>query len=388
MPQGFIVMQIGNASLDEMSGRSIVPAITACGLDARRVDKHNQGGILKSEIVQFLETSEIIVADLTNERPNVYLEIGYAMGLDKFRNLILTVRHDHFLDSPNYVRGGPRIHFDLAGYEILAWHPERLDEFRMELEKRIRRRRAVVALALASGSALDDVWIEDQRIAANAGLASIGRSGFMEVRAGLLPPKPEKNQRELNQAARASQIETFGWPIAVYVDDDGFRPRPRADGIFASIAPESKQSYDYWTIRKNGDVFIIGSLFEDEQRSDTIFFDTRIIRVAEAFLYLLRLYSQLGVDRATQLEVVVRHGGLRGRILSASSPRRVMHSQRTTQEDRIESPIHDSLEGLEANLAKHVETVVAPLLTLFDFFELRAGDYEQLVNDFVAGVVR
>jgi hypothetical protein len=388
MPHAFIVMQIGDTSLDEMCRRSIVPAITACGLEARRVDKHNQGGILKSEIVQFLETSEIIVADLTNERPNVYLEIGYAMGLDKFRNLILTVRHDHFLDSPKYVRGGPRIHFDLAGYEILAWHPENLDEFRMELEKRIRRRRAVVALALPSGSALDDVWIEDQRNTANAGLANIGRSGFMEVRAGLLPPKPDKNQRELNQAARASQIETFGWPIAVYVDDDRFRPRPRADGIFASIAPESKQSYDYWTIRRNGDVFIVGSLFEDEQRSDTIFFDTRIIRVAEAFLYLLRLYSQLGIDRATRVEVVVRHGGLRGRVLSASSPRRLMHSRRSTQEDRIESPIHDSLEGLEANLAKHVEAVVAPLLTLFDFFELRASDYEQLVNDFVAGVVR
>jgi len=258
----------------------------------------------------------------------------------------------------------------------------------MALEKRSRRRRAVVTLAVAGAPAIDDAWVEEQRAAANVGLANICRSGFMEVRAALHQPKPDKNQRELNQAARASQIETFGWPIAVYLDDDRFRPRPRADGIAASITPELKGSYDYWAIRKNGDVFIAASLFEDEQRSDTIFFDTRIVRVAEAFLYLLRLYSQLGVDRATQVQVVVRHGGLRGRVLSVASPNRLMHVRRTCQEDRIESPIHDTLEGLEANLAKHVETVVAPLLTLFDFFELRASEYEQLVNDFVAGVVR
>ena len=140
MAIGFIIMQIGDPDLDRACGDVIAPALTPCGLDAKRVDKHNAGGLLKSEIIRFIEDAEIIVADLTNERPNCYLEIGYAMGLDNFRNLILCAREDHNLESKNHRPGGPKIHFDLAGYDVLFWHPDDLPGFRAELEKRIRRR--------------------------------------------------------------------------------------------------------------------------------------------------------------------------------------------------------------------------------------------------------
>ena len=95
MSIGFIIMQIGNPDLDRVCAEAIAPAIEACGMQARRVDKHNEGGLLKSEIIQFIHGADIIVADLTNERPNCYLEIGYTMGIDKFKNLILTVRENH-----------------------------------------------------------------------------------------------------------------------------------------------------------------------------------------------------------------------------------------------------------------------------------------------------
>ncbi len=116
----------------------------------KRVDKHNRGGLLKSEIIEFIEGSDIIVADLTNERPNCYLEIGYAMGVDKFRNLFLTAREDHNQDSPNHVRGGPKVHFDLIGYDVLFWNPSHLDQFRVEPQKRVRRRQAILAPQPAS----------------------------------------------------------------------------------------------------------------------------------------------------------------------------------------------------------------------------------------------
>lgn len=390
MADGFIVMQIGNDTLDEVCRTAIVPAIEGCGLRARRVDKHNSGGILKSEIIQFLQSADVIVADLTNERPNVYLEVGYAMGLDRFRNLILTVRHDHFSDSPDYVQGGPRIHFDLAGYDILGWHPDRLDEFRVGLEKRIRRRRAIVGSTAGEASPVwDEEWIEVQRLTANSGLADLGRSGFMEVRAALAPPKPLRTQQELNQAAHGAQIDTFGWPIAVYLEREDCRPRPRADGIFASVSTESKDSYDYWAIRKNCDVYIACSLFEDQRRPDTIFFDTRIVRVTEALLYLLRLYSALNVDPLTPVAITVRHGGLRGRGLSVASPHRAPSPYvRVCDEDAAETEIRDTLIGIETNLVRHVTAIVSQLLTVFDFFELPESEYEKVVNDFVAGVIR
>jgi nucleoside 2-deoxyribosyltransferase len=138
--QAFVILQIGDAQLDLVYERAIAPALRACGLAPKRVDRHNAGGLLHSEIIAFIEESDLIVADLTNERPNCYLEVGYALGSGRFTSLILTVREDHCSDSPNHRPDGPKVHFDLIGYDILPWAPERLPRFREELEKRAQRR--------------------------------------------------------------------------------------------------------------------------------------------------------------------------------------------------------------------------------------------------------
>jgi hypothetical protein len=143
--QGFVIMQIGNRDLDGIYETVLVPALRACGLDPKRVDRHTRGGLLHSEIISFLDESKIIVADLTNERPNCYLEVGYALGSGRFTNVILTAREDHNTGSPNHVPGGPKVHFDLAGYDILFWDPARPGRFRAELEKRIHRRQLLLA---------------------------------------------------------------------------------------------------------------------------------------------------------------------------------------------------------------------------------------------------
>lgn len=140
MKQAFTIMQIGNTELDLVYNSAIAPTIIKCGLDPKRVDKHNKGDLLKIEIVNFIKSSDIIVADLTNERPNCYLEVGYTMGLNKLPNLILTAREDHYQDSPNFKKDGPKIHFDLSGYDILFWNPDNLAEFKEKLERRINQR--------------------------------------------------------------------------------------------------------------------------------------------------------------------------------------------------------------------------------------------------------
>lgn len=133
MGMAFVVMQIGNPEMDHLFEAVIQPAIESMGLQAKRVDRDNEGGLLKNEIIHFLNNSEIIVADLTNERPNVYLEVGYAMGIDKFRNLILTCRSDHLPGNADWRPDGPKIHFDLAGYDILFWESSKPDSFRQKL---------------------------------------------------------------------------------------------------------------------------------------------------------------------------------------------------------------------------------------------------------------
>jgi hypothetical protein len=96
------------------------------------------------------------------------------MGVDKFSSLILTAREDHNQDSPNYQRGGPKIHFDLSGYDILFWNPENLEAFRNELEKRIRRRLIITSSAAGpSISVWDNTWLEKHHGNAFMGLQTV-----------------------------------------------------------------------------------------------------------------------------------------------------------------------------------------------------------------------
>ncbi|MBI5458765.1 hypothetical protein [Methanobacterium sp.] len=144
MKQAFVIMQIGNTELDSFYDDILVPTLKTCDLEVKRVDKHNEGNLLKSEIVNFIKSSDIILADLTNERPNCYLEVGYTMGLNKFKNLILIAKEDHLPESPNFQKEGPKIHFDLIGYDIIFWDPNDLNEFKIKLEKQIKKRLKLV----------------------------------------------------------------------------------------------------------------------------------------------------------------------------------------------------------------------------------------------------
>jgi hypothetical protein len=392
MGQAFVIMQIGNSELDLVYKNAIVPAIISCGLEPKRVDKHNEGRLLKSEIVKFIEFCDIIVADLTNERPNCYLEIGYAMGLDKFRNLILTAREDHYHDSPNYKKGGPKIHFDLSGYDILFWKHDELDEFKQELIKRINRRKATLISPLPS-SPWDEEWISKQREIAFAGLKECGFSGFMEIRMTLPDFKISVTQTELLNAANRAPIHTFGWPIGVVLNNrEEFRPRPKTDGIVAEINIDEegsrigRKSYDYWTIRRDGTFYLLMNLFEDTLKSGKLFFNTRIIRITEALLYTIRLYSYLNVTNDSQIIVGIRHGGLKGRILSATQGYGAYYiSENKSLEDEVYTEIKTTFEKIESNLVELVEKFTQPLFILFDFFELDKSSLENIVNNFVAG---
>lgn len=156
MDEAFVIMQIGDAELDALYENQIAPALESAGLTPRRVDRHNSGQLLKSEIVTFIDRAKVIVADVTNERPNCYLEIGYAMGQGKFENLILTAREDHHHSSESYSTAGPRIHFDLEGYDILLWEESDLVAFQSRLsETAERRKRIVTAPKFPAAAALD-----------------------------------------------------------------------------------------------------------------------------------------------------------------------------------------------------------------------------------------
>jgi hypothetical protein len=389
MADGFIIMQIGNAELDRVCADCIVPALEACALAAKRVDKHNKGGLLKSEIIGFIESAQIIVADLTNARPNCYLEVGYAMGLDKFSNLVLTAREDHYVGSPNHKPGiTPTIHFDLSGYDILFWSPDHLDVFRSELEKRIKRRLAVIEPAGAPrASVWDSEWIEAQQGRALEGIRAQNLGAYMEVIFALAQPKGNWTQKTLDEAVRAANIHTFGWPIAAHLTKEPYRPRPQADGIVAEIAAPDRSTYDYWRLRRNGDFYLLQSLFEDTREPKQIFFDTRIVRVAEALLFCARLYNRLGVDPTTTVGIKIAHAGFQGRSLMAASPNRMMIRGSPASDKHSDAEVQTTLSSIDGRLVELVKEVCAPLFLLFDFSEFSDEIYGQIVNGFVNGKV-
>jgi len=386
MNQAFIIMQIGNPELDLVCEKAIVPALKACGFDPKRVDKHTEGRLLKSEIVDFIISSDIIVADLTNERPNCYLEIGYAMGLDKFRNLILTSREDHNLESPNYKKGGPKIHFDLSGYDILFWELEDLEKFKGELEKKIKRRLATIP---SQASPWDSEWIEKHREIAFEGLSRINLKGYMEICMTLRDIKPNFRLDDLKEAAYRAQIQTFGWPIgAMDISNFKFIPKPTMEGIVQELDLKDKENYDYWTLRKDGSFYLLKSLFEDKRKPGHIFFNTRIVRITEVLLYAVRLYSGLKVPFESSLLIKIRHGGLKDRILTSAGGRPCSFFEaRKSIEDEIENEIEVAIEDIEPNLVELVQKFTVPLFELFNYFEVKKDILEDIVNNFVAGKV-
>lgn len=397
MEEAFIVAQIGDKQMEQICDEVIVPAIRAADLIPRRVDRDTAGELLKAEIIAFLERSQIIIADLTNERPNCYLEVGYAMGLGRKSHLILMVREDHHHTSPNYRADGPHVHFDLEGYDLLFWDPQNLDDARTKLTDRIKRRLAVVAPATVLEPTLrplvvDREWVERSRLKALVGIETTGRSGYMEAIAAL-QPKGRWRQQTLLQSVREAQMNASGWPIGIVLDRAGVSPYPTDDGIEAEVAIVSegpgvlfpKRSYDYWNLRLGGDFYILQSLFEDERSQDVIFFDTRIERTTEFLLFLSRVYARLDVPDSTRLMVTVGYQGLKSRRLGAANPLRLMPQPRVTNADVSHASIECTVAELQTKLIDLVRALLEPVFVLFDFFEPADGVWKQIVDNFVSG---
>lgn len=347
-----------------------------------------KAGILKSEIIKHIESSDIIVADLTNERPNCYLEVGYTMGIDKYKNLILTVKEDHFLESPNHNKDGPKIHFDLSGYDILSWDLEDIGKFKNNLAAKIKRRLTLLidhkdTTNIKESHALED-WTRGLRAKALEGLNSTGKKSYMEI---CMNVKYKLNSRhqDLITAANKAEIHTFGWPIGILMARDEYKPKPTTDGIIIEV--NTGQSYDFWSLLKNGNFYLLKSLFDEDRKSGYLFFDTRIIRITETLLYAYRLYSELDVPSDSEVYIKITHSGLRGLILTTASRRRHFWDGRKCEDNIISTEIQVPLFQIEKDLVDLVEIFTNDLFILFDFFELKKEVLTEIVNDFREGKI-
>jgi len=86
---------------------AIKMAAADCGITAERVDEVESNQRITDRILESIYQAEFVIVDLTNERPNVFFEAGFAHGLGKV---------------PIYVaRAGTTIHFDIKDYPIIMF---------------------------------------------------------------------------------------------------------------------------------------------------------------------------------------------------------------------------------------------------------------------------
>jgi hypothetical protein len=78
-----------------------------CGVAAERIDEAVSNEPITGRMLKLIEEAEFVVVDLTNARPNVYYEAGYAQGLGK---------------TPVYIaRKGTEIPFDVRDYPVILY---------------------------------------------------------------------------------------------------------------------------------------------------------------------------------------------------------------------------------------------------------------------------
>jgi nucleoside 2-deoxyribosyltransferase len=77
---------------------------------------------ITDKIIECINKAGIIIADLTNERPNVYFELGYARGIEK--------------EIISVAKTNTELHFDVKDWKTMFYSDSR--ELQSSLEKRFK----------------------------------------------------------------------------------------------------------------------------------------------------------------------------------------------------------------------------------------------------------
>lgn len=335
--------------------------------------------IVTGEVVQNIDTRKFIPLVRNNPtEPRVPRFLGPRLYID-------------FNDDAAYEAKREELLRELLGAPLAVKPPLGANPFSGAMPKQAEPARVVgpTGVTRAGGQLLSEPWFEAERAVAEKGIAQLGLEGCMELRFGL-HDDITKSQLDLLNAVRKSEIHTFGWPIGVTLENrDEYKPRPYGDGIRAeiAIAKESlsgRQTYDYWAARRNGDFYLLQSLFEDMRGEKLVFFNTRIVRVAEALMFASNLYTNLGVPPDANLSVRVSHKGLAGRTLTSAGGNRHVFP-RVSRESTSESEVVVTLGKMRETLVDDVRRIVEPMFMLFEFQEFAESIYTDIVRRFEKG---
>jgi predicted RNA-binding Zn-ribbon protein involved in translation (DUF1610 family) len=104
---------------------AIDPAIRAAGYNPERMDFVEHMDSITDKMMADIRRAKFLVVDLTEHRPNVYFEAGFAFGLGK--RVIFLVQEDQKDD----------VHFDIQQYSYIPWKMDNLEDLKNRLTQRI-----------------------------------------------------------------------------------------------------------------------------------------------------------------------------------------------------------------------------------------------------------
>jgi hypothetical protein len=118
----FVAMPIGPENPYDDVLDAIKETCVRCGLTAERVDEAQVNERITDRILESIQKAEYVIVDLTESRPNVFYEAGYAQGIGKL---------------PIYIaRNETKLEFDLKDYPVIFFGSYR--ELKDKLEARLR----------------------------------------------------------------------------------------------------------------------------------------------------------------------------------------------------------------------------------------------------------
>lgn len=245
-------------------------------------------------------------------------------------------------------------------------------------------------------------WFHEQEQKAITGFKKHNFSGFMEIKFSPTKLLKDADLSELKNFVQKSQIQTFGWPIGVILENR-FQVNPHVDGKYISTEisirneqwgfDENKVSiFDYWSLKTDGSFYSLSSLFEDTRKPNCLFFDTRIIKITEVFLFARNLYSEFNLEKTETIEFLFRHGGLKNRLIMPANQSRIILHEYRSDEDEVGKPrdtIFTNLNEIDSNIASLVKRVTDKLFEQFSFFNtiLEQKIIDEIVINFKNGKI-
>lgn len=103
----FMICPFGNDEIDHNYEYVIKPAVERYGLSISRVDQISHTQTITDKIIESINRSLFVIADLSDAKPNCYYEVGYAHSLGK--PVVILAKE------------GTTRHFDISAYKWNHW---------------------------------------------------------------------------------------------------------------------------------------------------------------------------------------------------------------------------------------------------------------------------